>query len=255
MKVALEFKNIVKKYKNSDLEALNNVSAQIFEGEFITILGSSGSGKSTLLKMVNRLIEPTSGQIMFFNQDISQEDPVLLRRKIGYVIQQVGLFPHLTVFENIEMVLKLHHFTRDQSESRIQELMTMIGLDYVEYKDRYPHQLSGGQQQRVGLARGLAANPDMVLLDEPFASIDAINRLKLQQDILAIHKSAQKTFLFVTHDVNEALLLGTRVMIMDEGQIQQFDTPENIIKHPANEFVSRLIEIAQKQVEVLKELS
>lgn len=255
MGVALEFIDITKKYRNSDQEALDNVNAQIYEGEFITILGSSGSGKSTLLKMVNRLIEPTSGKILLFDKDISLENPVQLRRKIGYVIQQVGLFPHLTVFQNIEMVLKLHDYTSVQIEARVKQLLEMIGLDYQEYHTRYPHQLSGGQQQRVGLARGLAADPDMVLLDEPFASIDAINRLKLQQDILKIHQSAHKTFLFVTHDVNEALLLGNRVMIMDEGKIQQFDTPENIIKHPQNEFVSKLIEIAQKQVQVLKELS
>lgn len=250
MKTALEFKNISKIYKNSQQEALNNVSATIYEGEFITILGSSGSGKSTLLKMVNRLIEPTSGQIKLFNEDISQQDPVSLRRKIGYVIQQVGLFPHLTIYQNIEMVLNLHKLDKVTIEKRVKELMAMIDLSYDEYKDRYPHQLSGGQQQRVGLARGLAANPNMVLLDEPFASIDAITRLRLQQDVKRIHESAQKTFLFVTHDVNEALLLGDRVMIMDQGQIQQFDTPQQILKNPANEFVLKLIEIARQQIQV-----
>lgn len=250
MKQVLEFIDITKQYKNSELEALRGVSATIYEGEFITILGSSGSGKSTLLKMVNRLIEPTTGSIKLFGEDISTQNPVELRRKIGYVIQQVGLFPHLNIYQNIEMVLKLQKMDSKQIEHRVKEMMKMIDLDYDEYKNRYPHQLSGGQQQRVGLARGLATNPNMVLLDEPFASIDAITRLRLQQDILRIHQSAQKTFLFVTHDVNEALLLGSRVMVMDQGQIQQFSTPSEIILHPANEFVSKLIEIAKEQVEV-----
>ena len=250
MKTALEFKHITKVYRNSQIEALDDVSALIYEGEFITILGSSGSGKSTLLKMVNRLIEPTSGTIEYYGEDISKQDPVMLRRKIGYVIQQVGLFPHMTIHQNIEMVLKLQTKDTKSNTSRIIEMMELIGLDYNEYKDRYPHQLSGGEQQRVGLARGLAANPNMVLLDEPFASIDAINRLRLQQDILKIHQSAQKTFLFVTHDVNEALLLGSRVMVMDQGKIQQFGTPKEIISTPSNEFVEKLIGIAKQQVEV-----
>lgn len=253
MKPALEFIDISKQYKNSEYLALNRVNATIQPGEFITILGSSGSGKSTLLKMVNRLIEPTDGKILYFGEDIALKDPVQLRRQIGYVIQQVGLFPHLTIFDNIKMVLKLKKENDAAIFDRVKEMIEMIGLDFDEFKDRYPHQLSGGQQQRVGLARGLAANPDMVLLDEPFASIDAINRLKLQQDILKIHQSAQKTFLFVTHDVNEALLLGSRVMVMDDGQIQQFDTPANIIAHPANEFVSKLIEIAKAQVQVFSQ--
>ena len=250
MGIAIEFKQVTKTYPKTTGHAVNDVSAQIYNGEFITILGSSGSGKTTLLKMVNRLIDPTSGTIEVLGNDIQQQDPVLLRRNIGYVIQQIGLFPHMTIKENIAVVMRLHKWDTQSINQRVDELLSLVNLNPEEYRHRYPSQLSGGQQQRVGLARALASNPSIMLLDEPFGALDAITRISLQEELILIHQQSQKTFLFVTHDINEAFRLGTRVIIMDEGRIQQFDTPHNIIKKPANEFVEKLITVTKQQHEV-----
>lgn len=247
MSIAIEFKNVSKSFKGSGYSAVDHVNLTIEHGELITILGSSGCGKTTLLKMINRLYEPDGGSIEFFGEDIGSTDPVQFRRKIGYVIQQVGLFPHMTVSDNIATVPRILKWSKEKINERVEELLKLVGLETDEFKNRYPAQLSGGQQQRVGLARALAVNPDVMLLDEPFGAIDAINRMNLQDELLKIHAASQKTFLFVTHDINEAFKLGTRVLIMDGGSIQQFDTPKNIAAKPANEFVKSLIDSTRIQ--------
>ena len=245
MSIAIEFKNVYKQFKGSAYSAVDNLSLTINHGEFITILGSSGCGKTTLLKMINRLYDPHKGSIEFFGEDISNKDPVEFRRKIGYVIQQVGLFPHMTIAGNIATVPKILKWPKDKIDARVDELLKLVGLEPSEFKNRYPSQLSGGQQQRVGLARALAVNPDVMLLDEPFGAIDAINRINLQDELLKIYNASKKTYLFVTHDINEAFKLGNRVLIMDKGKIQQFDTPKNIVANPANDFVRSLINSAK----------
>ncbi len=238
----IEFKNVNKQYENVNKKALNNINLTIEDGELVTILGTSGCGKTTLIKTINRLHEPDSGTILINGKDISKEDPIELRRHIGYVIQQIGLFPHMTIYENIATVPNILKWDKEKIKTRVNELLEMIELNPSEYSERYPKQLSGGQQQRVGLVRALAADPDIMLLDEPFGAIDAITRSKLQDELIKIHQSTNnKTFLFVTHDIHEAFKLGTKVIIMDQGEIKQYDTPENIINHPANEFVSELL--------------
>ena len=245
--VAIEYQNVVKQFAGSDYIAVNDVNLRINEGEFITILGSSGSGKTTLLKMTNRLYDPDSGNIILFGENIRDVDVVKVRRRIGYVIQQVGLLPHMTIAQNIAIVPKLLKWEKERIESRTRELLALVGLDPELYAKRYPSQLSGGQQQRVGLARALAIDPKIMLLDEPFGAIDAINRLNLQDELKRLHDGLQKTFLFVTHDISEALKLGTRVIVMNEGKVCQFDTPENIAKHPADGFVRSLIDSCREQ--------
>lgn len=247
LQLAIEFRNVSKSYPLATDYAVDHVSLDIYEGEFITILGSSGSGKTTLLKMVNRLYEPSEGEINIFGENIANIDPVQLRRRIGYVIQQVGLFPHMTIAQNIETVPKLLKWTRSQMEKKTDELLKLVGLNPQEYKSRYPSQLSGGQQQRIGLARALAIDPKIMLLDEPFGAVDAITRLHLQDELIRIHGGLKKTFLLVTHDINEAFKLGNKVIIMDKGRVCQFDTPQNIVRNPANEFVMTLLASSRKQ--------
>lgn len=248
MALAIEFQNVSKKFQGAGCYAVNHVNITVDEGEFITILGSSGCGKTTLLKLVNRLYEPDEGNIILFGEDIRTADVIKVRRRIGYVIQQVGLFPHMTVAENIATVPKLLKWDKAKTNARILELLTLVGLSPEEFKHRYPGQLSGGQQQRVGLARALAADPEIMLLDEPFGAIDPIIRSKLQEELLLIHGGLQKTFLFVTHDIEEAFRLGNRVIIMDQGRVLQFDTSENILKHPADGFVTSMLRsVREKQ--------
>lgn len=199
--------------------------------------------------MVNRLYEPTGGKIFLFGEDISTVDVVKVRRRIGYVIQQIGLFPHMTIADNISVVPKLLNWDKKQTDDRVDELLNLVGLLPEEFKHRYPSQLSGGQQQRVGLARALAVNPKIMLLDEPFGAIDAITRMKLQDELLRIHGGLKRTFLFVTHDINEAFKLGSRVIVMNEGTVRQFDTPARIVKNPADDFVASLIRSAREQEE------
>ena len=245
MAVAIEFKNVSKTFKGAGYPAVNDVSLTVNEGEFVTILGSSGCGKTTLLKMVNRLYEPDTGSIILFGEDISTVDVVKVRRRIGYVIQQIGLFPHYTVGDNIATVPKLLKWDKAKIDARVNELLTLVGLEPREFRDRYPAQLSGGQQQRVGLARALAVDPKIMLMDEPFGAVDSITREKLQDELVRLHKETGKTFLFVTHDIEEAFKLGDRVLIMNEGTVRQFDTPEAIIRHPADPFVASLVNSAK----------
>lgn len=242
--IAVELKNVNKQFKAQSVPALDNVSVQIEEGEFVTVLGSSGCGKTTLIKMLNRLYEPDSGEIYLFGKNIKEQNPVELRRKIGYVIQQIGLFPHMTVKANIATIPKILKWDKKKIDEETDRMLRLVQLEPDEFRDRYPAQLSGGQQQRIGLARALICDPRIMLLDEPFGAIDAINREILQNELKAIHQKSGRTYLFVTHDIREALKLGTKVIIMHEGKILQYDTPENIIKSPANEFVENLIRTA-----------
>jgi len=240
--MAVEFINVAKRFHGTEKNAVDALSFTVEAGEFITIVGTSGCGKTTLLKMINRLYEPDCGEIKLFGENILEKDAIQLRRGIGYVIQQVGLFPHMTVQDNISVVPKLMKWEKSRISERVDELLQLVNLDPKEFRKRYPVQLSGGQQQRIGLARALAANPNVMLLDEPFGAIDAINRQTLQNELLRIHKQDRKTYLFVTHDIGEAFKLGTRVLIMHEGSVQQFAPPAKIIQNPANCFVESLLQ-------------
>ena len=229
-KAAIQFKHVQKRF-GDDL-VIPDLSFTINQGEFVTILGTSGSGKTTTLKMVNGLLQPSAGEITIDGRPLSELDLVQLRRHMGYVVQQIGLFPHMTIAQNIAVVAQLLHWNK-------------------EYATRYPSQLSGGQQQRVGVARALVANPPYVLFDEPFGALDALTREELQHEIKRIHESlADKTFMFVTHDINEALYLGSRVMVMHEGRIEQFATPAEIVRQPATPFVKKLLGTVRQNQEL-----
>ena len=241
------YDKVCKSFEGSRGYAVDHVSAEVRKGEFITILGSSGCGKTTLLKLTNRLYEPDGGRIMVAGKDVSSVDPVELRRSMGYVIQQVGLFPHMTIRDNITAIPALMKWDKKRINDRADELLNLVGLEPSEFRDRYPHQLSGGQQQRIGLARALVLDPGILLMDEPFGAIDAITRLNLQNELMRLHRELGKTVLFVTHDINEAFKLGDRVMVMNEGRLLQFDDPREIARHPADDFVSTLIESARSQ--------
>ena len=245
MNTAIAFQDVTKTFPGASYSAVDHVSLTVNEGEFITILGSSGCGKTTLLKMINRLYEPDSGSILLFGEDVSTVDVVKLRRRIGYVIQQIGLFPHYTVSENIATVPRLLGWEKEKISARVDALLNLVGLEPKEFRDRYPAQLSGGQQQRIGLARALAIDPKIMLMDEPFGAIDSITREKLQDELLTLHREMGKTILFVTHDIEEAFRLGNRVIIMNEGKILQFDTPAAIIRQPADPFVQSLVDSAR----------
>ncbi|SMC26757.1 osmoprotectant transport system ATP-binding protein [Clostridium acidisoli DSM 12555] len=240
-KPAIEFVKASKKFNGTKDYAVSEVSVSIEEGSFITVLGTSGSGKTTLLKMINRIYEASSGKILFFGESVEKLPVEKLRLRIGYVIQQIGLFPHMTVEQNIGTVPKILHWNKQKISERVDNLLNLVNLPPDTFRKRYPRQLSGGQQQRVGLARAMAANPEIMLMDEPFGAIDAITRQNLQDELLRIQRKLNKTIIFVTHDVNEAFKLGDKVIVMNRGKIEQFDTPYNILFNPANKFVSRLV--------------
>lgn len=236
----IEFKNISKVYDDG-FEALKNMSLKIEDGELLVLIGPSGCGKTTTMKMINRLIEPTSGEIYINDKPIREQNPVTLRRDIGYVIQQIGLFPHMTIGENVALVPKLKKQNIEEYVNKVNELLEMVGLDPYVYKDRYPKELSGGQQQRIGVIRALAANPSIILMDEPFSALDPISREQLQDELSKLHEEIKKTIVFVTHDMDEALKIADRICIMQSGKIVQLDTPERILRHPANDFVRNFI--------------
>lgn len=240
-RTAIEYIDVVKRFDGNDYDSVKKVSLSIKEGEFVAILGTSGSGKTTLLKLTNLIYPLTSGNIKYFGEPIESLPVNEYRRKLGYVIQQSGLFPHKTIAENIATVPKLLKWPKAKIKKRIIELLELVQLDPEIYYNRYPRQLSGGQQQRVGIARALAADPSVLLMDEPFGAIDAITRENLQDELKTLQEKLKNTILFVTHDVNEAFKLGHRVIIMDKGEVQQFDTPANIVLNPKNEFVKKLI--------------
>ena len=237
----IEYKNVSKFYGNRDI--IKQLDLKIEDGAFLTIVGTSGSGKTTLLKMVNGLVKPSQGEILINGQDVQETDLIELRRNIGYSIQGNGLFPHLTVAENIAFVLNLQKKNQIEIERVIDEKLTMLGLD-TQLKKRYPAALSGGQAQRVGIARALAATPNILLMDEPFGAVDAITRYQLQHELKLLHEDTGITVVFITHDIAEALKLGTQILVLDKGQIQQYGTPEKIKQEPANEFVRKLLELA-----------
>lgn len=238
---AIRFEQVALQFLGAPHPAVDSCSCEVEPGQLVVILGPSGCGKTTLLKMVNRLYEPTSGKIYLNGTDIRHLKLTALRQQIGYVIQQSGLFPHMTVAQNIAVVPNLLGWSQTKTRPRVDELMTLIKLPPAEYRDRYPSQLSGGQQQRVGLARALAGDPNVMLMDEPFGAIDAITRTGLQDEILRLQNQFKKTILFVSHDVEEALRLADRILIMQSGRIVQYDTPFNILTKPANTFVHDLI--------------
>ncbi|BBL61760.1 glycine/betaine ABC transporter ATP-binding protein [Methanobrevibacter arboriphilus] len=239
-KVIIEFQNISKSF--DDNKIIDDFNLKIFEKEFLTIIGSSGCGKTTILKMINGLVKPSSGKIFVDGKDISKEDMVNLRRKIGYSIQGTSLFPHLSVKENISYVLKLiNKKNKNKIENDVEKWMKITNLDH-DLIDRYPEELSGGQQQRVGIARALAASPKILLMDESFGAVDAITRKQLQKEIKKIHEKTQITIVFVTHDINEALALGDRTLIMNNGTIEQLDIPKNVMDCPSSDFVKQLTE-------------
>lgn len=235
----IQFVDVTK--ANDDEAILERFSLDIGRGEFLTIIGSSGCGKTTLLKMINGLLIPDTGTVFVQGQDISKTDLIALRRNIGYAIQGVGLFPHMTVRKNIAYVPSLlNKQNRQKTEAAVARLVKVVGLD-ESLLDRYPSELSGGQQQRVGIARSLAAAPEILLMDEPFGAVDEITRRMLQDEILRIHRELGVTIVFITHDIREALKLGTRVAVMDHGGLVQIDTPENIRNQPATDFVKELV--------------
>lgn len=238
---SIRFVAISKQFSGATRPAVDRCSLEIESGSFVVLLGPSGCGKTTLLKMVNRLYEPTAGKIYIDDIDIREMKVTTLRQRIGYVIQQTGLFPHMTVAQNIAVVPELLGWPRDRIETRIDELLALVELPPEEYRERYPSQLSGGQQQRVGLARALAGDPQVMLMDEPFGAIDAITRTTLQDEMLRLQSQLKKTILFVTHDVEEALRLADKIVVMHMGHIVQYDTPFQILSHPANDFVHDLM--------------
>jgi len=234
------FKNVNKVY-SKDFHAVENMNLHIEEGELFALIGPSGSGKSTTMKMINRLIEPTSGTVLINNKNIAEENPVALRRNIGYVIQHIGLLPHMTIGENIALVPRLKKWDKEKSDKRVDELLDMVNLPTKTYRNRYPAELSGGQQQRIGVIRALAGDPPIVLMDEPFSALDPISREQLQDDLLDLQTKFHKTIVFVTHDIDEAIKLADRIGIMQAGKLIQFDTPEQILRHPVNDFVRTFI--------------
>ena len=237
----IQFKHISKAFDGQLV--LRDLSLNIEAGEFVTVIGRSGCGKTTLLRLINRLITPDQGCVMVQGQDVAQTDPIALRRRIGYAIQSVGLFPHMTVEKNIAYVPSISGMDQWKGKNRrklAEELLAQVGLDPI-LADRYPRALSGGQRQRVGIARALAARPEILLMDEPFGAVDEITRGQLQQEIRRIHEDRGITILFVTHDIEEALKLGSRVLVLDHGVIQQYAMPEEILQNPATEFVKQLV--------------
>ncbi|SDY09445.1 osmoprotectant transport system ATP-binding protein [Salimicrobium album] len=235
----LQFERVMKKYADGT-PAVSNLNLNIEEGEFVCFIGPSGCGKTTTMKMVNRLIDITEGTIYINGKDIKSQNAVELRRSIGYVIQQVGLMPHMTIKENISLVGTLLKWPSDRKEKRAKELLALVDMP-EEYLDKYPHELSGGQQQRIGVLRALAANPPLILMDEPFGALDPITRDSLQEEFKKLQKELNKTIVFVTHDMDEALKLGDRIVIMKDGEVVQADTPEEILRNPANEFVETFL--------------
>ncbi|MBX9973523.1 ABC transporter ATP-binding protein [Cytobacillus firmus] len=236
----IQFDNVSKQYGDGT-QAVDSINLHIKEGEFFVIIGPSGSGKTTVLKMINRLIPLTSGTISIKGKRISDYDIHELRWDIGYVLQQIALFPHMTIGENIAIVPELKNWEQGKIKERIDELLEMVGLEPDIYRSRKPHELSGGQQQRVGVTRALAANPPIILMDEPFSALDPISREKLQDDLIHLQKKIKKTIVFVTHDMKEALKLGDRICVMKDGKIVQIGTPEELLANPENEFVRQFV--------------
>ncbi|AWN19054.1 MULTISPECIES: betaine/proline/choline family ABC transporter ATP-binding protein [Streptococcus] len=234
----IEFQNVSKVYSGNT--AVDNVSLKVMPGDFICFIGTSGSGKTTLMRMINRMLRPTNGTIFFKGEDISHFNPVELRRKIGYVIQNIGLMPHMTIYENITLVPKLLKWSEKAKRAKAKELLELVELP-EEFLERYPSELSGGQQQRIGVIRALAADQDIILMDEPFGALDPITREGIQDLVKSLQEKMGKTIVLVTHDMDEALKLATRIVVMNEGKMIQKDTPTGLLRHPATSFVEKMI--------------
>jgi len=233
---------LTKRYPGQSEPAVDALDLAVPEGEIVVLVGPSGCGKTTTMKMINRIIEPTSGIIRLQGEDVTRTPPDDLRRRIGYVIQQVGLFPHMTIAENVAVVPKLLKWKNDRTRSRVDEMLELVGMDPGTYRDRHPKELSGGQRQRIGVARALAADPPVMLMDEPFGAVDPIAREKLQNEFLRLQEDIKKTIVFVTHDIDEAIKMGDRIVVLgDRSVIKQYDTPERILSDPAYDFVAEFI--------------
>jgi osmoprotectant transport system ATP-binding protein len=249
----IEFRNVTKTYPNGT-QAIKNLNLTIPDGQLLVLLGSSGCGKTTLLRMINRLVEPTSGSVLVDGQDVANSDPIALRRSIGYVLQGGGLLPHMTVLANIALVPKLAGASKREAHEKALELLDTVGLDR-SLASRYPAQLSGGQRQRVGVARALAANARILLMDEPFSALDPVIRKELQDEILRLHGQGEdafghkRTVIFVTHDINEALRLADRIVLLSPGGvIEQDSKPWDLVEHPANDFVRQFVEAGRPEL-------
>ena len=237
--LVIRFEKITKKYDQQT--AVSNISFEIEKGELVVLIGESGCGKTTLLKIINRLIQASSGKVFIDGEDILEKDVIELRRNMGYVIQQTGLFPHMTVRENIGIIQKLQKKDKIDIQNKSIELMEMVGLDPEQYFERYPFQLSGGQQQRVGVARAFACDPDVILMDEPFSALDPLTRVQLQDELVELQSKLKKTIVFVTHDMDEAIKIADKICLINKGEIVQYDTVEEMMKNPANEFVTEFM--------------
>lgn len=238
----IKLENVTKIYPGTTAPAVDDLTMQVPEGETCVLIGPSGCGKTTTMKMINRLIEPSDGRILVDGNNIMEQDPVELRRDIGYVIQQIGLFPHMTIEDNIAVVPQLKGWDKERTSTRIDELLDMVGLEPSQFRTRFPRELSGGQRQRVGVARALAADPPVMLMDEPFGAIDPITRDHLQNEFLRLQRRINKTIVFVTHDIDEAIKMGTLICILQVGGVlQQLDSPSNILANPANPFVADFV--------------
>lgn len=235
----LELKNISKSFNGT--KAVADLSFTVSKGETLCLIGQSGCGKSTTLKMINRLLDPNSGSILINGEDISNEDPVKLRREIGYVSQEGGLFPHWTIRKNIGLVPRLKDWDNERIKERTLELLKLVGLEPEIFLDRYPAELSGGQQQRISIARSLGADPELMLMDEPFSSLDPLTRRELQEEFLSLKKELQKTIVFVSHDIREAFLVADRILMMHEGRMLQYGKKEDFLSNPENSYVERFI--------------
>lgn len=235
----IEFKQVKKTFKTTTV--LKEMNLTINKGELVVFIGPSGCGKTTSLKMINRLIEPTEGTIIVNGQDTRKMDPIELRRQMGYVIQQTGLFPHMTIRENIQLIASLEGHAEQDMDARTEHLLRMVGLDPDQFIDRYPSELSGGQQQRIGFARALMNDPEVILMDEPFSALDPVTRNDLQEELFNLQEEVKKTIVFVTHDMDEAIKLADRICIMRDGEIVQFDTPEQILRNPKDAYVESFI--------------
>jgi len=252
----IELLEVSKRYRpRDDRWAVRGVSLRVASRELVAVLGESGSGKTTLIKLVNRLIDPDEGEVRVDGKDVRAHDIVALRRTIGYVIQQVGLFPHLTIGENVAVVPRLLRWSRETIRGRTDELLALVGLDPAVYRERFPDQLSGGQRQRAGVARALAAKPSVLLLDEPFGALDPITRAGLQDELRTIHRELGLTTIMVTHDLIEALTLADRIAVMYRGELRQIGTPAELMTAPADEYVARLMGMVRHQADALRGLA
>ncbi|PLR66304.1 ABC transporter ATP-binding protein [Bacillus sp. UMB0893] len=236
----IQLRNISKKYPDG-FEALKDINLELEAGKIHVVIGPSGCGKSTTMKLINRLITPTDGSVYINNEDISKMNPVELRRKIGYVIQSIGLFPHMTIADNVAVVPRLLKWEEERTNHKVNELLSMVNLEPDTYRNRYPSELSGGQQQRVGVIRALAAEPDVILMDEPFSALDPISRDQLQAELVNLQEDLKKTIVFVTHDMDEAIKIADNIILMKDGEVIQTGSPDSILRHPANDFVKEFI--------------